>query len=47
MLHALLLTLALATVPTDSIRTGEDVIRAMQPSIFAVPDGTRPAWVGR
>jgi hypothetical protein len=29
MLHALLLTLALATVPADSIRTGEDVIRAM------------------
>jgi hypothetical protein len=29
MLQALLLTFALATVPADSIRTGEDVIRAM------------------
>jgi hypothetical protein len=29
MLHALLLTVALTTVPTDSICTGEDVIRAM------------------
>jgi hypothetical protein len=29
MLHALLLTLALAAMPADSIRTGEDVIRAM------------------
>ncbi len=47
MLNALLLTLAPATVPTDSICTGEDVIRPMQPSIFAVTDGTRPAWVGR
>jgi hypothetical protein len=29
MLQVLLLTLALATVPADSIRTGEDVVRAM------------------